>query len=317
MSNSPTTLTSFILTEELAVAHATGSFTILMNHIEDAVKIIASHVKKTGLVDILGHTGDKNVYGEDVQKLDEFSNRILIDLLSDSKQVCMIASEELEKPITVQGNGCYSVYFDPLDGSSVIDTAMSIGTIFSVYRHTPGTIPNGNQQIAAGYALYGSSVVFVYTFGKGVNGFTLDPSIGSFLLSNPNIRIPSKNRVYAVNEGYSDLYDSGMKKYLKHIKSGKDLYKLRYAGAMVADIHRTLLHGGIFMYPKDKKNPDGKLRLMYEVNPMSFIITQAGGKAFSREGTPLDIEPSAYDQRVPVILGSSDEVDTYIELSKS
>lgn len=309
-----TTLTEFILAEERKFKQATGSFTLLLTHIENAAKIIASHIKKSGLVDILGQTGETNAYQEEVQKLDSFSNQLIIDLLSSTGHVGSLASEELEKPIEIdKKNGQYNVFFDPLDGSSNIDVNINIGTIFSIYRDNVNLLQPGSKQVASGYIIYGSSVMFVYSCGNGVNGFTLDPSIGSFILSHPNIKIPESKSIYSINEGNYELFDESLKKYLTSIKKEEKPYKARYVGSMVADVHRTLIKGGIFIYPQDKKNPNGKLRLMFEVNPLSFIMKQAGGNAVSNSKNPLEIIPEKLEQRVPIVMGSEKEVEKYLQ----
>ncbi len=312
-----TTLTEFILKEERCFRKATGSFTLLLTQIENAAKIIASHIKKTGLVDILGQTGEKNIYQEEVQKLDKFSNELLVDILSESGQVYAIASEELEKPIFVKKNsGDYVVFLDPLDGSSNIDVNINVGTIFSIYHKSSNLLQPGSKQVAAGYIIYGSSVMFVYSCGHGVNGFTLDPSMGAFLLSHPQIKIPQKGGIYSINEGYYNLYDDSLKKYLNHLKNLEKPAKLRYVGSMVADVHRTLLKGGSFLYPANKKNPQGKLRLMFEINPFAFIIQQAGGLAYSGKINPLQIKPNSLSQKAPIVLGSVDNVNEYLKFYK-
>ncbi len=278
--------------------------------------MVASHIKRTGLVDIIGSAGQTNAFDEDVQKLDQFANELLVNSCLTSGQVSAVLSEELAEPVTpTENKGQYVVMFDPLDGSSNVDTGISIGTIFSIYDGAGGMLQPGSKQIAAGYILYGTSVMFVYTMGRGVNGFTLDPSIGSFLLSNPRITIPEKGSIYSINEGYTQLYDERLTRYLSAIKEGEKPYKLRYAGSMVADIHRTLLKGGIFLYPGDRKNPNGKLRLLYEVNPMAFLITQAGGKAVSNGTNPQEIVPHEYAQRVPIALGSRQEIDRFVSIT--
>lgn len=307
-----TTLTQFILEEERKLDTATGSFTLLLTQIENAAKHIASHIKKTGLVDIIGKTGEKNIYQEDVQKLDKYSNDLLVSALFDSGQVFALASEELEEPIyNRHKTGDYIVYFDPLDGSSNIDVNVNIGTIFSIYKKSDTLLQPGRRQIAAGYILYGSSVMFVYTVGHGVNGFTLDPAIGSFLLSHPDIKTPESGRIYSINEGNAALFDEPTTTYLAAIKAQEKPYKTRYIGSLVADVHRTLLKGGIFLYPADKKNKDGKLRLMFEVNPMSFIMEQSGGTAVGHGNNPLDVTPTGIHQRIPFVLGSKKEVEKY------
>lgn len=313
MSRTWTTLTEFLLKEEQSIPHARGSLTLLLNQIAEAGKIIASHVKNSGLVDIEGSAGKQNMFQEEVQKLDEFSNDLLVDMLSESGQVSTIVSEEMDNPHEVTSRtGDYIVFLDPLDGSTNIDTNISVGTIFSVYStKNGGILQKGINQVAAGYILYGTSVMFVYSCNSTVNGFTLDPSIGSFLLSHPLITIPEEGTVYAINEGNVDLYDERIQKYLASLKQNNPPYKLRYVGSMVADIHRTLLKGGIFLYPSDKKQPDGKLRLMLEVNPLALLVHRAGGMSVSGNDNPLDIEPKNTIQSVPIVMGSRKEVEKY------
>lgn len=316
MYNKVITLTEFILKEERKFKAATGSLTLLLTQIENAAKIIASHIKKTGLVDIIGQTGKQNVYQEEVQKLDEFSDQLLLDMVVESGQAYAVASEEIEKPVIVRNHpGKYAVFFDPLDGSSNISVNITMGTIFSIYRRNNDLKQPGSKQVAAGYIIYGTSVMFVYTAGAGVNGFTLDPSIGAFLLSHPNMQIPQSGRIYTINEGYAELYDQPLKNYLAHLKQEEKPYKTRYAACMVADVHRILLQGGIFLYPADRKHPHGKLRLMYEVNPMTYLIKQAGGTAISNGQDPLKIVPSSLDQRVPIAMGSVDEITKYLKFT--
>ncbi len=311
------TLTDIILEEERKNPKATGSLTLLLTQIEDAAKIVASHVHRHGLVDILGKTGNKNAYNEDVEKLDEYSNNLLVKTLFESGQVYALSSEELPDILySPKKTGNYVVFFDPLDGSSNIDINGPIGTIFSIYHKNDNVLQKGKQQIAAGYILYGPSTVFVYASEYSINGFTLDPSIGSFLLSFPNIKIPQKGNIYSINEGNYELYDEQTKKYLTHLKTTKS-YKARYIGSMVADIHRTLLKGGIFLYPQDSKNPNGKLRLLFEVNPMSFLIEKAGGMAVSNGINPLDITPTKIDHTVPIAIGSKGNVEEFLRLSKN
>lgn len=310
-----TTLTEFILEEERNFHNTTGSLTLLLTHIENAAKIIASHVRRSGLVDIMGKTGTTNTYGEEVQKLDQYSNDLLVDILTQSKLVKAIASEELEEPLYLDNDGHYSIFFDPLDGSSNIDSNINIGTIFSIYRSNDSILQPGNKQVAAGYILYGSSVMFVYTSGKGVNGFTLDPSIGSFLLSHPQMKVPGSSRIYSINEGYTKIYDKQLNKYLVHLKEQEKSPRSRYVGSLVADIHRTIIKGGIFLYPENAKDTDGKLRLMFEGNPMAFIISQAGGSIYSKKsktGNPLDIVPQTVHERAPLVLGSKKNVEEFI-----
>lgn len=324
MYHKVTTLTEFIINEERKIDTATGSFTLLLTILENSTKIIASHIKKTGLVDILGAAGGMNSYGEEVQKLDEFTNRLMIDTLLESGLVYAVGSEELEEPIFADNSrGDYVVFFDPLDGSGNISTNVSMGTIFSIYKAPSLTtrskdihkqkeiLRKGSEQLAAGYVIYGSSVMFVYSAGHGVNGFTLDPSIGSFLLSHPNIVIPEEGKIYSINEGMHESLDAGHKNYLKRVK--KEGYKLRYIGCMVSDVHRTLISGGIFIYPATEKAKEGKLRLLFEVNPMSFLLEQAGGKAVTSKGeSPLNHAPEKVSERSPIALGSSKEVEKYL-----
>ncbi len=312
-----TTLTEHILKEEQKIPGATGRLTLLLNQLSEATKIIAAHVKKSGLVDIEGQTGETNVFNEEVQKLDKFSNDLLIDILTESGQVSFIASEELERPIEIKGSGEYMVFMDPLDGSSNIDTNVSIGTIFSIYHSNNNSLQPGNKQVAAGYVVYGSSVILVYSCGKSVNGFTLDPGVGSFLLSHPNIKLPTEHSEYSINEGYFNLYKDSLKAYLQSLKNSEAPYKLRYTGSMVADIHRILIKGGIFLYPNDSKNPQGKLRLMFEVNPISLLVTRAGGMVVSKGQSPLEITPASLQQRVPVVLGSRKEVEKYLRFMEN
>lgn len=310
------TLTEFILAEERKFKNASGNFTLLLTHIENAAKIIASHIKKSGLVDIIGETGEKNIYKEEVQKLDVFSNQLLVDILSSTGHVGALASEELENPIEIdKRKGEYNVFFDPLDGSSNIDVNINIGTIFSIYRNHSTLLQKGGKQVAAGYIIYGSSVMFIYSYGNGVNGFTLDPSIGSFILSHPNIKVPESKSIYSINEGNYELFDDRLKKYLSDLKKGEKPYKARYVGSMVADVHRTLLKGGIFLYPSDSKNQNGKLRLMFEVNPMSYLVKQAGGAATSNGKNPLAIQPESLEQRVQIALGSTKEIEKLLQYS--
>lgn len=311
MYNKVTTLTEFVLQEEEKFPEASGSFTLLINAIGRASKIIASHVKQAGLADVIGQTGNVNASGDQVKKLDVLSNEIMIETLRGSKQVHMMASEELDEAMKVDENAHYDVFFDPLDGSSNIDVNVNIGTIFSIYKKNNSILQPGNKQIAAGYIVYGPSVMFVYSCGNGVNGFTLDPSMGSFLLSHPDIRIPEEQGIYSFNEVYEPIYFDQTKAFLKEAKTGEKKYTARYIGSMVGDVHRTLVKGGIFGYPADTKRPDGFLRLMYEVNPMCYLIQQAGGLSDSNGEDPLNIKPKELHQRVPIVLGSKKEVELY------
>lgn len=307
------TFTEFVLQEEHSVPNATGRLTLLLNQIAEASKIIASHVKRSGLADIIGKSGTTNVSADEQQKLDVYSNNVMIDMLTNSRQVRLIGSEELESLIETEHKDAeYSVFMDPLDGSSNIDVNVSIGTIFSIYRGSEGQLQKGSEQVASGYILYGSSVMLVYTCGKGVNGFTLDPAVGSFLLSHPDMKIPEKKSEYSFNEGKYYLVDEKVRKYLDLIKSEEKPYQQRYIGSMVADIHRILIKGGVFLHPADKKLPTGKLRLMYEVNPLSFIVEQAGGMASNCKESPLNVIPTEVHQRCPVVMGSKQEVEKFL-----
>ncbi len=314
--NKPISLTEFILEEERKFPKAKGNFTLLLTQIEYAGRIIASHIRKAGLVDILGTTGQTNASHDEVIKLDKYSNELLIDTLSASGEVHAVASEELEEIYFVEKNGGeYVVFLDPLDGSANTEVNISVGTIFSIYKKEENHLQPGKKQIASGYILYGTSVMFVYTTGNGVHGFTLDPGVGSFLLSHPNIKIPEKGSIYSINEGNYKNYDQKTKAYIDSLKE-KGTYKARYVGSMVADVHRTLLKGGIFLYPTDANYKDGKLRMLFEVNPMAFIVEQAGGMATTGKENPLEIIPSSLHQRLPVILGGKENVKEYLSFLK-
>lgn len=312
------TLTDHILAEQRKTNHATGNFSLLLMQIENAGKVIASHVKASGLVDILGKAGKTNTFGEEVQKLDDFANSLLINTLINSGAVHAVVSEEEKEPIFApkETAGDYIVYFDPLDGSSNIDTNCPIGTIFSIYHKADGILQEGEKQIAAGYIIYGSSVMFVYSLGHGVHGFTLDPAIGSFLLSHPDIKIPEKGEIYSINEGYEYMFDKHVQEYLQVVKKeGKS--RGRFVGSLVADAHRTFIKGGIFLYPAYTKQPEGKLRLMLEVNPFAFLTEQAGGFVLGKHNkNPLLITPTHIHDRSPFIMGSPENVKTYLQFFK-
>jgi len=318
MSKNVPTLTDFILEEQKKHKSAKGSFTILIHEIVNTSKIIAAHVRESGLVDILGATGGINHFGEEVQKLDEFSNKLMLDALLATGEVHALVSEEIEEPVFApkEKAGDYIVFFDPLDGSSNIDVNCPIGTIFSIYHKDGGLLQKGENQIAAGYILYGPSVIFVYTTGHGVNGFTLDPSAGLFLLSHPDIKIPSHGKIYSINEAYERMYDEPTQKYLDYLKSeGKS--RARYVGALVADAHRTFIKGGFFAYPADSEKPNGKLRLTIEVNPFAFLTEQVGGKVLGAGNkNPLSIIPKNIHERSPIVLGSPENIDNYLSFFK-
>ncbi len=301
---------------------ATGDFTGLFQQIMLAAKIIGSRVSKAGLSDILGRTGTTNVQGEQVQKLDEFANRIIVQTVEAGGHVCVMGSEEVEEPITIPSQypqGKYVLQFDPLDGSGNIDINASIGTIFSIHRRVtePGQgslkdlLQKGTEIVAAGYVIYGSSNMLVYSTGDQVDGFTYDPGVGEFFLSHPNIRIPQRGGIYSINEGNYHNWSKGTQNWVDWIKTpteNKKAYRLRYIGAMVADLHRTLLRGGIFVYPPDVKNKKGKLRLLYEASPMAFLVEAAGGAASDGKQRILEIEPQELHQRTPVFMGSTEDV---------
>ena len=303
---------------------ASGEFSWLLSGITLATKIIAWNVRRAGLSDVLGATGEENVQGETVQKLDVLANQVFLKFLGNRGNVAIMASEENEEPIIVErdrAHGKHVVIFDPLDGSSNIDVNVSVGTIFSILRREPdpaGTrdsmidvLQPGYKQIAAGYVVYGSSTMLVYTTGNGVFGFTLDPSIGAFLLSHERITMPAHGNLYSVNEANADGFPPAYQKYLAMLRGG-DLgrkYSSRYIGSLVADFHRTLLKGGIFLYPPTKQHTQGKLRLLYEANPVAFLAEQAGGVATDGRGRILDIQPTGLHQRTPLLVGSRDEMD--------
>ncbi len=299
-----------------------GEFSRLLRDISLATRIVNREVNKAGLVDILGMTGEINVQGEHVQKLDEFANQVFIETLSQGGQVAIIASEENQEIICVDNaEAKYIVAIDPLDGSSNIDVNVSVGTIFSIFRRIseggPGTLQDtlqkGSVLLAAGYVVYGSSTMIVYTTGSGVNGFTLDPSIGEFLLSHPDMKIPLTCDFYSMNEGLARDLSPGLKKYLSYIKAEDDPKRkpmsCRYIGSLVADFHRNLLKGGIFLYPGTKEAPKGKLRLLYEANPMAFLIEQAGGSATDGIRRIREIQPSELHERTPLFIGNSEEIE--------
>jgi len=317
------TLTHSILKDMKQHPQATGQLSILLHAIEMSCKYISSKVRAAGLFKLYGTEGSTNVQGEVVKKLDVVANEAFITSLKRSQAVSLMVSEENETEITVKDAavGHYLVTFDPLDGSSNIDANVSIGTIFGIYRK-PGDesyeasvkdiLQPGNKLVAAGYCMYGSATMIVLTIGYGVNGFTLDPSTGEFVLTHPNIKTPNKKLIYSINEGYSKYWFDPVKDYINKIKDPQDsksIYSARYVGSMVADVHRTLLYGGIFIYPADSRSKEGKLRLLYEANPMSMILEQAGGKATTGLQRILDIQPTNIHQRVPVILGSKENVE--------
>jgi fructose-1,6-bisphosphatase I len=319
-----TTLGQFIIERQSDFPYAKGELSRLLRDIGIAAKVVNREVNKAGLVDILGEFGTMNVQGEEVKKLDVFANEQFISALSAGGETCAVASEENEGLINIDSevskNAKYVVCVDPLEGSSNIDVNVSIGTIFSIYRRTSfggiveetDYLQRGTEQVAAGYIIYGSSTMLVYTTGKGVNGFTLDPSIGEFCLSHPDMKCPKSGKIYSINEGNYAHFPDGVKKYIKYcqeIDSATERpYSSRYIGSLVADFHRNLLKGGVFIYPSTHKSPKGKLRLLYECNPLAFIIEQAGGKASDGFRRILDVQPSSLHQRTPLFIGSADMV---------
>ena len=322
------TLERFIIEEQSTHPGARGEFSGLLAQITLAGKIISREVNKAGLAEILGLTGRKNLHGEQVQKLDMYANDIFFSSLDHSGYLCIMASEEVEEAIEIPPEypcGDYVLLFDPLDGSSNIDVNVTIGSIFSILKKRSqgerGTLDDclqkGIHQLGAGYLVYGSSTMLVYSTGYGVHGFTLDPSLGEFLLSHPNIRIPDQSGFYSTNEGNAYSWNTGTQRYIEHLKSpdpdsGRP-YSSRYIGSLVADFHRNLLKGGVFLYPGDNKNPDGKLRLLYEANPLAFIVEQAGGAASTGFERILEVEPTNLHQRTPLIIGNKEDVAEYEE----
>ncbi|MFV1974436.1 MAG: class 1 fructose-bisphosphatase [Candidatus Scalindua sp.] len=320
-----------IIEQERHFPLATGSLTTLLMDLIYAAKIISREVNKAGLVDILGLTGTENIHGEEVKKLDEYANNRLFKAMDHGGHLCIMASEENDEIIPIPEQfpkGKYVLLFDPLDGSSNIDANVSIGTIFSIHRKKTdgenGTLEDclqkGSDQVAAGYVIYGSSTMLVFTTGQGVNGYTLDPSVGEFILSHIDIKTPSKGKIYSANEGNAKFWDEGTRKYIDYLKEKDSAtgrpYSLRYIGSLVADFHRNLLYGGIFLYPADYKDPNkpkGKLRLLYEASPLAFIVEQAGGMATTGKENIMDIVPTELHQRVPLIIGSREDVLTYLK----
>ena len=318
------TLVEFIQEQQAHIPNATGEFSRLMNDIGIAAKYVNREVNKAGLADILGLEGSKNVQGEDQVKLDVFANNHFINALEHGAQCCAMASEENEELITFENSysnrGKYVVAIDPIDGSSNVDVNVPIGTIFSIYRRKSksgsGTIIDllqpGNQMVAAGYVMYGMSTIMVYAAGQGVNAFTYEPSLGMFLLSDINLRYPKDGTIYSINEANYIYFSEGVKRYIKYCQED-DLatnrpYATRYIGSLVSDFHRNLIRGGIFIYPGTKKNPNGKLRLLYECNPMAYLAEQAGGMATDGFRRILDIQPEGLHQRTPIFIGSRNMV---------
>ena len=310
---------------------ASGEFSWLLSGITLATKVVAAQVRRGGLVNVLGAAGGENVQGETVQKLDRIANAAMEHCLGHRGSVAIMLSEETAEPIVVERDlehGKYIVVFDPLDGSSNIDVNVSVGTIFAVLGRDPAKpVPGGPRaeclqpgikQLAAGYVVYGPSTMMVYTTGHGVHGFTLDPSIGAYLLTHANIRMPSQGTYYSLNEARMDIYPPSVQRYISHLRSGAAgrEYSARYVGSLVADFHRTLLQGGIFLYPPTPKQPEGKLRLMYEANPIAFLAEQAGGRATDGRQRILDIVPTKVHERTPLAVGSVFEMDLLAQMTR-
>ncbi|HGY0698312.1 TPA: class 1 fructose-bisphosphatase [Vibrio cholerae] len=327
------TLGEFIVEKQHDFPHASGELSSLLASIRLAAKIVNREINKAGLADIIGASGNDNIQGEEQQKLDLYANEKFKAALEARDQVCGVASEEEDEAVAfskeLNKNAKYVVLMDPLDGSSNIDVNVSVGTIFSIYRRVSpvGTPPTqedflqpGNKQVAAGYVIYGSSTMLVYTTGNGVNGFTYDPSLGTFYLSHENMRIPENGKIYSINEGNYIRFPTGVKKYIKfcqeNVPEEGRPYTSRYTGSLVADFHRNLLKGGIYLYPSTQSHPNGKLRLLYECNPMAFLIEQAGGLASDGARRIMDIKPTELHQRVPFFVGSKNmvhKVETFLE----
>ncbi|KAF8628357.1 hypothetical protein AX15_003892 [Amanita polypyramis BW_CC] len=323
------TLTRHVLQDQMRLGTtATGDLTLLLTAIQVTSKFIATNVRKARLINLIGLAGETNIQGEEQKKLDVLANDIMVNALRASGKTAVLISEELDDAIIIEERqrGRYCVVFDPLDGSSNIDAGVNIGTIFGIYRvrdDSEGTLEDvlrpGREMVAAGYTMYGSSANLVLTTGYGVNGYTLDASLGEFILTHPNIKIPTRGKIYSLNEGNSMYFNQPVIDYLSSIKyppPPKTPYSARYIGSMVADVHRTLLYGGIFGYPDDKKSKNGKLRLLYEAFPMAFLTEQAGGIATTGKQRILDIEPKSIHERCPVFLGSRDDVQDLLKFFK-
>lgn len=333
MSHKNKTLGEFIIENQNSFKYTSGELSRLINSIRLAAKMVNHEVNKAGLVDIIGAAGDTNVQGEDQQKLDVYANDLFIKAMTNRNIVCGIASEEEDHFVAINSQdenhqNKYVVLIDPLDGSSNIDVNVSVGTIFSIYRRvtevgTPVTMDDflqqGNKQVAAGYVIYGTSTMLVYTTGDGVNGFTLNPAIGTFYLSHPNMQFPEDGQIYSVNEGNYIHFPQGVKNYIKYcqMEEGDRPYTSRYIGSLVSDFHRNMIKGGIYMYPKSSLYSNGKLRLLYECNPMAFIAEQANGRASDGFSRILDIPPTELHQRVPFFCGSKNMVEKVEEFMQN
>ncbi|NNE68915.1 MAG: class 1 fructose-bisphosphatase [Rhodothermales bacterium] len=319
------TLEQFIIDRQEDLPPSTGAFSRLIRDLSVAAKKVNSHMRRAGIVDVFGTTGDVNVQGEVQQKMDLLAHQEFVQALKRGGECCLIGSEEHAEAIPLRNevgaDGKYIVLMDPLDGSSNIEVNVSVGTIFSIYRlpddheepSLKAALQPGVNQVGAGYVVYGSSTMLVYTSGFGVNGFTLDPAIGEFILSHPNIRTPENGRMYSVNEGNYNSFETGLKHYIKWMQKddpeSNRPYSTRYIGSFVADFHRNLMKGGLYIYPATEANPNGKLRLMYEANPLGFIVEQAGGAASHGSGRIMEVQPEALHERTPVFMGSPAMVD--------
>jgi len=324
LQSNPFTLSRWILTEMQTNVKDKSDLTILLNAIATGCKVISNAAKKAGIYNLYGLAGNQNASGDAVKKLDVYGNDVMINCIDSCGKVMYMASEENDEAILVKtAENKYLCVFDPVDGSSNIDANVSVGTIFGIYQATDPDAPDsadllqkGTELVCAGYCMYGGATILMLTFGQEVNGFTLDPSLGEFLLTHENVKIPEKGKIYSVNEGNSQKWDEVVTKYVHDCKFGLKPKKARYIGSMVADVHRTLLYGGIFMYPGDSKNPNGKLRLVYELNPMSFLCEVAGGLATTGRERVRDIQPQKIHERRPIFLGSKEDVEKIQKLYK-
>lgn len=317
------TLTRFVLAEQRKYPEAHGDLSQLLTSIQSAVKAISAAVRRAGIAQLFGAAGNVNVQGEQVKKLDVLSNELFINLLTSSYTCCLLVSEENETVIEVDTahSGKYIVTFDPLDGSSNIDCLVSIGSIFAIFRKPSegpashnDALQSGRNIVAAGYALYGSATMMVIALNDQVNGFMLDPSIGEFVLTDPHMTIPARGKIYSINEGYENKWEPAVYEYVKSKKVGPKAYGARYIGSMVADVHRTIKYGGIFLYPQTEDAPTGKLRVLYECFPMAYIVEKAGGHASDGHKPILDIVPTGLHVRSPIFLGSKHDVDDVVAL---
>jgi fructose-1,6-bisphosphatase I len=320
------TVQQHILQQQKKHPGARGNLSWLLSGITLATKMTESKIRRAGLLDVLGAAGATNVQGEAQQKLDVYANQALLHCLGMRDNVALLVSEENEEPITldrVEGDGEYAIVFDPLDGSSNIDVNVNVGTIFSIFRRDPGTsldvLQPGTEQVAAGYVVYGPSTVLVYTTGRGVFGFTLDPAIGAYVLSHDNMRMPERGSYYSVNEANVDSFPDNYQRYILGLRKGEfgNKYSSRYIGSLVADFHRTILKGGVFLYPPTQSHPHGKLRLLYEANPLAFIAEQSGGLATDGQHRILEIQPEGIHQRTALVLGGKCEMDAFFGCGKT